>query len=172
MKTERQHLEALLPAVFRLGLRESEPLAALLDVMLALHLPAETAIETLDAFLDPRRTPDPWVETLARWVGIDFEVTTGLGRLRELIGVAVELAQQRGTKPGLLRFLETATGAAGFAIDDQVMAQDGTVRSFHIRVTIPTAAVPHLDMIEQIVIREKPAYVTYELALPDPPGGS
>jgi hypothetical protein len=61
-------------------------------------------------------------------------------------------------------FLETATGSTGFQIDEHVPDAAGRPRPFHIRVTAPPEVAPHRAMVEQIIEREKPAYVTYELA--------
>lgn len=170
---ERTDIEALLPAVFRRAVDSSPALAGLLDVMASLGAPAETVLAHIDAYFDPRRAPDAWVPFLARWVGIDFEVQTGLGHLRELVAVAVALSQKRGTAAGLTRFLETATGIAGFGVDERVADDSGRVRPFHIRVLAPAIARAHRGMIEQIIAREKPAYVTHELVFGDapPPGG-
>jgi phage tail-like protein len=125
----------LLPGVFQRTLHPGRPLAALLEVMEAMHAPAEDALEHFDAILDPWRTPDAFVPMLARWVDLQriFErplqgkdpmldqlMPTGLGRLRALIEAAAYLSQWRGTRKGLLLFLQIATGFAGYEIDEQV----------------------------------------------------
>ncbi len=159
----------LLPAVFQKAAEPGSPLAALLDVMERLHAPAENALEGLDATLDPRRTSEPFVHFLARWVDLDrfFEVargrapssrlliSTGPGHLRELIASAAYLSKWRGTRKGLILFLEIATGLRGFEIDEEL-------RPFHIRVRAPAEAAPHRAMIERIIALEKPVYVTTE----------
>src|SRR5262249_31919940 len=139
---------------------------------------AENALERFDAVLDPLRTPEPFVPMLARWVDLQriFErrsqgkdpalhqlMPTGLGRLRALIAAAAFLSQWRGTRKGLLLFLQIATGMSGFEIDEQVMGQDGKPRPFHVRVSAPAAAKPERELIEQIIESERPAHVTYEL---------
>src|SRR5262245_52805498 len=105
---KREEMERLLPRVFRRTLRPASPLPALLEVMETRHEPSEEALRRLDAALDPRRTPDAFVPLLARWLDLDqlFEqrpaaggpsaaapVTTGLGRLRELVAAAAHLSQ-------------------------------------------------------------------------------
>src|SRR5687767_14098632 len=118
MKAEA--IKALLPAVFEDAVVPGSPLAVLLDTMEAYHQPIEDILGQLDIYFDPRQCPPAFVPFLASWVGIDFQVTTGLGRLRELVARATALSRLRGTRQGLLQFLETATGAAGFSIDDAV----------------------------------------------------
>jgi phage tail-like protein len=175
----RTEIERLLPVVFQRTATTGNPLTALLEVMEMLHAPSETALRNLDATLDPRRAPDAFVPFLARWVDLEplFEqsgqeysverqrqpITTGLGRLRELVATAAELSRWRGTAKGLLLFLETATGVSGFAIDEQVPGPDAQPRPHHIRVRAPAATAAHQILIERIIELEKPAHVTYEL---------
>jgi phage tail-like protein len=161
----------LLPGVFQRTAHEGSPLMALLGVMDVLHAPTEAMLAELDALFDPRRAPDRFVPFLARWVDLDLPVTTGLGRLRELVAAGVELSRWRGTARGLLLFLSTATGRRDFELDERVPGSDGLPRPFHIRVRAPAELAPHRPMLERIIELEKPAYVTYELhftQLPQP----
>ena len=175
---KREEIERLLPRVFRRTLRPGSPLLALLEVMEALHEPSEAALRRLDAALDPRRAPDAFVPLLARWLDLDrlFEqrpagegppaaapVTTGLGRLRELVAAAARLSQWRGTAKGLRDFLEIATGTPGFEIDERVSQADGWPRPFHVRIRAPASTAPHRALIERIIEQEKPAAITFEL---------
>ncbi len=179
-------IESLLPAVFRETVRESPLLAAFIEAMAALHAPSEEVLAHLDAYLDPYRTPDRFVPYLARWVDLDWllaasptdhaapapaPIPSGMGQLRELVAAAAYLAQWRGTARGLLRFLETATGLAGFAVDEAVPGPDGMAVPFHIAVTAPREAEVYRQMIEQIVQAEKPAHVTHELRFGKPHNG-
>jgi hypothetical protein len=90
-------------------------------------------------------------------------ISSGNGRLRELIAAALELSQLRGTRLGLLRFLETATGLKGFEIEENPSTADGEPRPFHILVHAPPEARAHESLIRRIVGQEKPAYVTCDL---------
>jgi phage tail-like protein len=170
----RAEIERLLPGVFQRTLRDGEVLAALLDVMETLHAPSEAALAEVERFFDPRRAPDAFVPTLARWVDLDRilireggngaePLPPGVGYLRELIATAAELVRWQGTRRGLLLFLETATGLAGFAIDEAVPGPDGRPRPFFLGVRCPAAAAPYRGLIDRIVSQEKPAYVSYAL---------
>ncbi|MFL5345379.1 MAG: phage tail protein [Hyalangium sp.] len=159
----------LLPGVFQRTAREGSPLLALLGVMDVLHAPSEATLEELDALFDPRRAPDRFVPFLARWVDLELPVTTGLGRLRELVAAGVELSRWRGTARGLLLFLSTATGRKDFELDERVPGPGGRPRPFHIRVRASAELAPHRPMLERIIELEKPAYVTYELQFMQPP---
>jgi len=182
---KRTDIELLLPEVFRQTVSDPGPLAALLDVMAAMHAPSEAALDSLAECFDPRRADDRFVSLLSRWVDLERlfvqsaieakpdaanaarpdgePISTGIGRMRELIARAAELSQWRGTRRGLLAFLETATGAADFEIDEQAIGTDGTPMPFHIRIVAPAVVEPHRPLLERIIEIEKPAHVTYEL---------
>ncbi|MFL5357277.1 phage tail protein [Archangium sp.] len=169
---KRNEIARLLPGVFQRAL-DGGPLLALLDVMEALHAPSEAALADLSALFHPLRAPERFVPFLARWVDLGVPVTTGLGRTRELVAAAVELSRWRGTARGLLLFLRTATGREDFVIEEQVPGANGRPRPFHLRVRAPAELAAHRPMVEAIIEREKPAYVTYELLFEQPtPGAS
>jgi phage tail-like protein len=165
-------IERLLPEVMRPGAAEGAPLAALLQVMAALQAPNEELLATLDRVFDPARTDDAFVPLLARWVDMDRltastaggePLSSGLGRLRELVRRAAWLSQWRGTRQGLTDFLATAVGLPGFDVQEDVRDESGRPRPFHIRVVAPADALAHRTLIERIIALEKPAYLTCEL---------
>jgi phage tail-like protein len=173
-------IERLLPGVFERTLRKEGPLRALIRVMEALHEPSESILATLDATFDPRRTPEAFVPFLARWVDLERllvepgdgaraqpirpTISTGLGRLRELIAAAASLSKWRGTRRGLVGFLRAATGAGAddFEIRENV-DRHGQPRQFHIVIYAPAALEAHQALMRRIIDLEKPAYVTSEL---------
>ncbi len=164
----------LLPEVFQRTVEPGSALSAWLDVMEVLHAPSEAVLGRLETYFDPRQAPDPLLLMLADWVDMtrflgpsalahaeaQDLISTGNGRLRELIASAVKLSQLRGTGLGLQHFLETATGLKGFVIDENPPAEDGEPRLFHIAVHAPVRARAYESLIRRIVEQEKPAYVT------------
>ena len=170
-------IRRLLPSVFQRTLRPGNPLSAILNVMEGMQAPSEDALEHLDRFFDPYRTPDDFVPYLASWVDLTIlldgvrpgspaaaaSLSTGLGRLRELTAAAVTLSRWRGTRKGLILFLETATGTSGFEVEEHVADAGGKTIPFHIRITAPAEVSKYQTLIERIIELEKPAYVTYEL---------
>lgn len=179
---KRADIELLLPEIFRRTLPPvrtgTNPLDSFLDVMELLHAPDETVLAALETYFDPYRAPEMFVNYLAGWVDLDrlwienpqeFTAKTlpafpsGVGRLRELVAAAAFLSRWRGTHQGLLRFLEVATGVTGFEIDEHVLDEDGQPIPFHIRVRVPEVAASYRVLIERIIMKEKPAYVTFEL---------
>lgn len=182
----RAEIEQLLPSVYQMALHPvdgwviepDQRLGALLDAMEALHDPIERILDRLEAWLDPRRAPDPFVPYLAGWVDLDRlaggEATmaaAGTDRLRELVAAASDLARWRGTSRGLLRFLGIATGLPGFSVDERPAGPDGRPRPFHVVVHGPAEAARMRPLIERIVESEKPAYVTCDIVLGEPREG-
>lgn len=181
MKSER--ILALLPQAFQSSAWEGSPLLGLLAVMEGMHAPSEAVLDDLDGYFDPRRAPPRFAAYLASWLDLDrivraagphgrsAAVAVPSGRLRELTAAAADLSRWRGTAYGLARFLEVATGVAGFEVDDHVRDPQGDVRPFHVEVRVPEGAAGQRALIETIVASEKPAYVTSTLRLPEGEGG-
>ena len=177
---KRAEIAQLLPAVFQRTLTEGNPLTALLEVMEVLQAPSEAVLARLDAIFDPRRTNDEFVPYLAYWAdltrlfdeSVNFRdqfafsrstLASGVGRLRELVASAAYLSQWRGTKKGLLLFLQTATGMADFEVEENVTS-DGQLKPFHVSVRAPKDSAKYQQLIERIVDLEKPAFVTSEIS--------
>ncbi len=169
---DRPDIEALLPTVFQDAVRPGTPLDALLEVAARLPEPVEELLASVDRLFDPRRAPDEMVPFLAAWVDLDHflvrrcadgsggELPTGQGHLRELCAAAAGLSRIRGTRRGLIRFLEIATGRTGFRIEEN-RDHSGASRPFHLLLTAPRETEAHAELIHAIVAFEKPAYVTY-----------
>ena len=167
----RNELARLLPGIFQRTLGEGGPLETLLGVMEGMHAPSEAVLEQLPTLFDPLRTPERFVPVLVWWVDLGVPVTTGLGRMRQLVASAIELSRWRGTAHGLLLFLRTATGVEHFVLEERVTGPDGRPRPFHLRVRAPAQLAAHRALVQAIIEREKPAYVTYELLFEQPQPG-
>lgn len=163
-------IKRLLPAAFQDAADEGTVLAALLDAMEVLQAPDEELIGNFDAQFTPYTARDDFLAFLARWVTLDYLV--GVRRpdatdtvlvpptqMRNLIASAATLAQLRGTAAGLRRFLEVATGVAGFEI---IETPD---QPFHFSVRIPADASAYAGVVQHIVNHEKPAAMTADLQL-------
>ena len=157
----------LLPGIFQRTLGPESPMDAMLCAMETLHAPVEEILEQLDSICASHRAPEAFVPFLARWVDLerifapreeaDNVISTGLGRLRELIRGAAYLSKWRGTRQGLQRFLEIATGVTGFLIEEP------PAQPFHLRITAPKEVEVHRALIERIVDVERPVYATWEV---------
>ncbi len=177
---KKEEARQLLPTVFGRTAHGNNPLNCLLDVMEQLHAPSEEILGNLDATFDPRRTFAEFVPFLASWVDLSrlFEETPDdkwrkqsvrqttsieIGRLRELVANAAYLSKWRGTKKGLLLFLQLTTGAEDFEIEEKALDENNQIRPFHINVVAPEKLSGQRDLIERVIEFEKPVHVTYEL---------
>ena len=164
---KRSEITRLLPGIFQRTLGPQSPMDAMLCAMETLHAPAEEILDQIDSICDSRRAPEAFVPFLAHWVDLerifapreegDDLVSTGLGRLRELVQTASYLSKWRGTQEGLRRFLETATGVTGFVIEEP------ETQPFHLRIIAPKEIEAHRALIERIVDVERPVYATWEV---------
>ena len=130
--------------------------------------PLEDRMRSLDVLYDAERTEARFVEFLAQCVNLGWAHDAGIeqSNLRRLIANSRELSLFRGTVEGLRRFLEIATGIAGFEIYEgaqQETASGICFRPFHLRVLYPAQAAAQANMIARIVEHEKPAYMTFEV---------
>lgn len=151
-------------------------LSALLMAMEAMHRPCEDVLSRVPDLFAPQVTDDAMVGFLAGWADVDRYVRndhdgtptlpSGLGHLRQLVSLSVELSRRRGTKAGLKLFLEVATGVTGFVVLDE---RDGVTPPFHLVVRLPADAEPFRDLVREIVAAERPAHMTFNLDPPDPP---
>src|SRR5260370_14987494 len=116
---KRSEIAHLLRGIVQRTLAQENPLDAMLGAMESLHAPAEAILDQIDSMCNPHRASDAFGPFLAHWVDLerifapreegDNLVSTGLGRLRELIRIAPYLSKWRGTKQGLRRYMETST---------------------------------------------------------------
>jgi phage tail-like protein len=183
---KRSEIEQLLPVIFQRTSNPGNPLYGLLQVMEELQAPSEEVLRRLDSYFDPRRTTDKFVPYLAYWADLTrlfdetlnpkdqapfarSSIASGLGRLRELIASAAYLSQWRGTKKGLLNFLQTATGFRDFNIQEN-LDLEGNPKQFHVSIQAPKESAEYHDLIRRIIELEKPAYVTYDLSFESPGG--
>lgn len=161
----RERIERLLPVAYQQATSPGGVLGAVLDVMEALHAPDERIAGDLGAWFDPDRTHERFLPFLLEWVGLEYlraPGRTGLllpaGRVRALLVEAAALAQERGTPQGLTRFLQIATGVAGFTVEVTPS------RPFHMVVCVPEQARDQVEVVGFLVEQEKPAATTFELS--------
>ncbi len=168
---KESEIETLLPLVFQRAIQPGGLLQTLLETMDLLHAPAEEALAGLEKYFDPYLAPDEFVPYLAGWVDLEWLLPLdggpfppGVGRLRELVRAAGELSRLRGRRDGLILFLQTATGVAGFEIIENPPGKDGQPQPFTIQVKVPPAARQYQALIDLIVRVQKPAYIVYQPA--------
>lgn len=160
---------SLLPRVIQRSVQPSDPLDALLATMEGLHASTEQTIVGANTLTRPWQAPEALLPYLASWLDLDavlspdargvWQLPTGEAQLRTLLDAAVDIARWRGTRRGMLLYLEAATGLAGYEIQETVRDDRGAVLPFTIQVIGPAAAAALAPLIARIVEVAKPAYV-------------
>ena len=72
--------------------------------------PMEGVIENISHYFDAGTAPEELLPWLASWVNLALDETWPLDRRRELVGSAVELFRDRGTRRGLREYLRGYSG--------------------------------------------------------------
>lgn len=123
-----ESLMQYLPAIYR---RQAEqPGDFLRTLVAALETSVhglDDRIATLGRLLDPTDSPAPWLDAIARWLGIPWDDTLDLATKRALLAAAPALLEQRGTRAGL-RALLAALLPAGRARIVDIGVQYGFAR--------------------------------------------
>lgn len=170
----RTQLRDSLPQVIAAG-AEAGPLASLLAAADGMQQPVGDVLDHLEVWFHTLSAPDAMVCYLASWVDLDWltiaETPTrarstlpgGTAPLRDLLAESADLAARRGTIGGIVRFLEVATGRAGFTVQD--------AGGFHLRITVPADATGLVETVSRIVAATKPAHVTAEVLIAAAPAG-
>ncbi len=155
-------IELLLPEVMRRTVVEGSPMAAVVGVMEAMHVPAEAALRDFPSVLDPLATPDPFVDMLATWVDLARLDQTPAGRIdrarvRLLVSLSADLAHWRGTPGGLMWLLGLATGVEGLRLEP--------TGPFRVRVVVPATASAQAALVREIAAQEKPAHLVVDVVV-------
>lgn len=123
-------------------------------------------IDTLAHMFDPTVAPEPMVQTMARWLGVDWLDSSIDGRLqREIVLKYAELIQWRGTKRGLVTLLELLSGAPATVRDSGGVFAEGESPAAepHVRLDVESAGWNSPADLVRIVRDELPATVTFDL---------
>lgn len=167
----------MLPETFERAAVSSPLLRAVIGSMAELLRRPDAVLTDLDRFFRPSIAASRYLPALASWLDAEWLLTgeqqqgrepygPGAEHLRAALTYACDLSSWRGTATGLTGFLELATGIRGFEI------RTPPERPYHVVVTVPAAAQPHLGVVERVVHAQAPACVTTEIvvaAAPDEP---
>jgi phage tail-like protein len=168
------------------GLRSAHPLA---DLLPAVYLeddfargftegldpglaPVFLTLDCLEAYVDPRLTPLDFLPWLAAWVGLDVDETLPEPRRRAVVAEWARLHHRHGTRAGLVRLLEVATGGqvevreSGGARWSAVPGADppgDPVPGLHIVVRVPRPSDLDQARVERLVREVRPAHVPFRV---------
>jgi phage tail-like protein len=153
MESVSSYLE-FLPVIFHDG----DFLGRFLMIFQSIWEPLEYRQDHMDLYFDARTCPPQFLMWLADWLGISVGQVMEEGRLRSLLGEAVELYRWRGTRYGLTRLIEVCTG-----LTPVIAEAPSNPAVLHIRVTIPSDTRLDREAIERLIREHKPAHTAYRL---------
>ncbi len=123
-------------------------------------------IDTLPHMFDPTVAPEPMVQTMATWLGVDWLDSSLDGRLqRRIVLDYADLIQWRGTKRGLQQLLELLSGAPAEVRDSGGVFPEGESPAAppHVRLDVESAGWNSVADLVRIIRDELPATVTFDL---------
>jgi len=123
-------------------------------------------IDTLPHMFDPTVAPEPMVQAMARWLGVDWLDSSLDGRLqREIVLSYAQLIQWRGTKRGLQQLLELLSGAPAIVRDSGGIFPEGESPAAppHVRLDIESPGWNSVPDLIRIIRDELPAMVVFDL---------
>lgn len=154
--------------------------------------PIESQINNVHYYFDPRVTPSNFLPWLASWLDLSLDEYWTEAQLRQLIRWAIALHRSRGTKWGLLKYLEIYTGqhaeiiehrAKNFVLGPDIRIGPGIAlgrgnvpHTFSVRLRLPALDIEDEQernrqerirrrTIESIIEMQKPAHTVYTLYL-------
>jgi phage tail-like protein len=95
-----------LPSIYH----EDDLMARLLMLFDSFLAPIEKQINTQEYYLDPHLTPPEFLDWLASWLGLTLDADISDRQRRHLLHEAARLYKMRGTRQGLIDYLEIVTG--------------------------------------------------------------
>ncbi len=100
-----------LPSIYRRAEGQAGSfLRSLVGVLETTTQGLDACIAALGAHVHPSTAPIPWLDFVARWLGVPWDDGLSPEQKRQLIAKAPELARGRGTRAGLETLLEALTG--------------------------------------------------------------
>lgn len=109
--------------------RPNSFLRALVGVLETTTQGLDSVIASMGRQINPTMAPEPWLDFIARWLGVPWDDALSLEQKRAIVSRAADLARARGTRAGLEALLESLlpgsprrfritdrTADAGFAV--------------------------------------------------------
>jgi phage tail-like protein len=187
LQTKGKYLQYL-PAVFE----KDDLMGRLVMLFESFWAPIENQVDNIHYYFDPRTTPVSFLPWLASWLDLELDERWSEERVRQLIRWAIALHRSRGTKWGLLKYLEIYTGqtakiveriANNFVLGPEAvlgpaiaLGQGNMPHTFTVNLRLPRPDIEDKKerareeklqrrTIESIIERQKPAHTLYTLVL-------
>lgn len=154
--------------------------------------PIDTQIDSIPNYFDPRLTPARFLPWLASWLDLELDESWPEEGIRQLIRWAIALHRSRGTRWGLLKYLELYTGQIAEIVEQRaenfILGADSKLgpgialgygnvpHTFTVTLRLPPVQASskqeqkrledvRRQTIEAIIERQKPAHTVYMLHL-------
>jgi phage tail-like protein len=177
-----------LPAIYQ----DDDLMARFLMLFESFWEPIERQLDDTSIYFDTRLMPAEMLPWLASWIGLALDENWPEDRQRLLLRNAAKLYRTRGTKRGLLKFLEIYTGQKGTIIENRAenftlgeeaklgpgiaLGKENSPNTFVVQLSLPPIEAPtqaereqlenvRRRTIEAIIRTEKPAHTDYKLQL-------
>ena len=138
--------------------------------------PVFTTLDGLGSYLDPRLTPEDFLDWLADWVGVRLDESWPAEQRRAVVANAAKIHRSRGTVRGVADAVQLAVGGV---VDVEVEDSGGAAWSLtpgaalpgraavmlHIRVHAAAREDINLRRLEGIISSVKPAHVPHTLEI-------
>jgi phage tail-like protein len=133
--------------------------------------PVGALLDCLPAYVDPELAPEDLLELLCAWVGMPLDPVLPVDARRRLLGRAADIADRRGTQPGLELVLELAYPELTFTVvhTGEVTTADGPRATPdapppEIEVRCATALAPEQRLgLHGLIEDQRPAHVPCRL---------
>ncbi len=187
VRPKGKYLQSL-PAIYE----QDELMGRFLMLFESFWSPIETQIDSIYNYFDPRLTPVYFLPWLASWLDVELEEHWPEEGRRQLLRWAIALHRSRGTRWGLLKYLELYTGqkaeiierrSKNFVLGTEVqlgpsiaLGRGNTPHTFTVTLRLPPIKAKSKKerkrleevrqrTIEAIIERQKPAHTIYTLHL-------
>jgi phage tail-like protein len=127
-------------------------------------------VDNIPNVVDVTVAPAPLVRWLGSWIGVDnIDSSIPVDLQRRIVQESSQILGWRGTRRGLVRFLELISQGA-VEVEDSggiFVAGEGGHRAPHVRMRVESTGWVREDEFVKLVIDELPANVTFELFVRD-----
>ena len=141
--------------------------------------PIEGVLDNISHYFDAGTAPKELLPWLASWVNLALDETWPLERRRELVGSAVELFRDRGTRRGMREYLRVYSGVepkitedyGGISLAGQArlglntVLGEGRPHTFKVTLELDDPESVDLAQLKAIIEAEKPAHSGYSLEI-------
>lgn len=131
--------------------------------------PIEAILDALHWYCDPRIAPADMLPWLAAWLGITIDANWTIAQQRLVIANAIKLLRWRGTRQGLIDWIELLTGLRPIMIEvGQEPALQPPLAEHEFCLIFEQAEWDRVDaqvkdLVERIIQQEKPIQTTHRI---------